>query len=172
MTAERYVATEALRQAMCGREADVLRALGVEWNKGAHHISCPYPDHSDENPSWRWDAHKARAFCTCITQRGGHAILEVVIPLLLSPYNRVLAAECWPREARQRPMLLSEQRRENQDSPRPPPGLHGAARAHLCLPLGRAGVVTGQLATNGRVGVPGRGVAVAEAALDVAQAHP
>ena len=78
MTAERYVATEALRQAICGREAEVLRALGIEWKKGAHHISCPYPDHADQNPSWRWDERKARAFCTCITQRGGHAILDIV----------------------------------------------------------------------------------------------
>ena len=45
---------------------------------GAHHISCPYPDHADQNPSLRWDARKARAFCTCITQRGGHSILEIV----------------------------------------------------------------------------------------------
>ena len=78
MTAERYVATEALRQAICGREAEVLRALGIEWKKGAHHISCPYPDHADQNPSWRWDERKARAFCTCITQRGGHSILDIV----------------------------------------------------------------------------------------------
>jgi Domain of unknown function (DUF927)/Toprim domain len=78
MTSERYVATEALRRAICGREAEVLRALGIEWKKGAHHISCPYPDHADQNPSWRWDGRKARAFCTCITQRGGHSILEIV----------------------------------------------------------------------------------------------
>ena len=63
---------------MSGREAEVLRALGIEWKKGAQHISCPYPDHADQNPSWRWDERKARAFCTCITQRGGHAILEIV----------------------------------------------------------------------------------------------
>jgi hypothetical protein len=67
MSAERYIATEALRQAICGREAEVLRALGIEWKKGVHHISCPYPDHADQNPSWRWDERKARAFCTCIT---------------------------------------------------------------------------------------------------------
>ena len=78
MIAERYVPTEALRQAICGREAYVLSALGIEWKKGARHTSCPYPDHADQNPSWRWDERKARAFCTCITQRGGHSILDIV----------------------------------------------------------------------------------------------
>jgi hypothetical protein len=78
MTAERYVSTQAIREAVKGRETDVLEGLGIPWQGGAHHISCPYPDHADQNPSWRWDERKARAFCTCITQRGGHAILEIV----------------------------------------------------------------------------------------------
>ena len=56
----------------------MLRALGIPWKKGARHISCPYPDHADQNPSWRWDERKAKAFCTCITQRGGHSILDIV----------------------------------------------------------------------------------------------
>ena len=78
MTSERYVSTQAIQQALRGREMDVLRALGIPWHDGARHITCPYPDHDDRNPSWRWDARKAKAFCTCITQRGGHSILEIV----------------------------------------------------------------------------------------------
>ena len=70
MTAERYVATEALRQAIRGREAEVLRALGIEWKKGTRTSRCPYPDHADQNPSWRWDERKARAYCTCIAAVG------------------------------------------------------------------------------------------------------
>ena len=77
-TSIHYVPRQAIREAVTGREAEVLRALGIEWKKGTHHISCPYPDHADQNPSWRWDERKARAFCTCIRQRGGHPILEVV----------------------------------------------------------------------------------------------
>jgi hypothetical protein len=78
MTSDRYVPTRAIGEAVRGREMDVLRAIRISWDAGARHISCPYPDHSDENPSWRWDGRKAKAFCTCITQRGGHAILEIV----------------------------------------------------------------------------------------------
>jgi hypothetical protein len=72
------VPTQAIREAVKRREATVLAALGIAWQNGAPHISCPYPDHADQHPSWRWDERKARAFCTCITQRGGHGILEVV----------------------------------------------------------------------------------------------
>jgi hypothetical protein len=76
---ERYVPTRAIQAAVKGRETQVVEALKIPWQDGAPHISCPYPDHSDENPSWRWDERKARAFCTCIEQRGGHPILDVVM---------------------------------------------------------------------------------------------
>ena len=79
MSAERYAATKAIQQAVCRRETDVLKALDIRWQEGTPHISCPYPDHADENPSWRWDKGKAKAYCTCIARRGGHAILEVVM---------------------------------------------------------------------------------------------
>ncbi len=68
----------AIREAVRGRETEVLRALGIPWEDGARHISCPYPDHADQNPSWRWDERKAKAFCTCI-ERGGHSIFEIVM---------------------------------------------------------------------------------------------
>src|SRR5262249_24140101 len=29
------------------------------------HIRCPYPDHEDQHPSWRWNDAKSRAHCTC-----------------------------------------------------------------------------------------------------------
>ena len=78
MTLERYVPTKALQQAVQGREKEVLEALKIAWQEGTPHIRCPYPDHSDENPSWRWDQPKARAHCTCI-ERGAHSIFDVVI---------------------------------------------------------------------------------------------
>jgi hypothetical protein len=79
MTPERYVPTAPLQQAVRGRETEVLEALRIPWQGGSRHITCPYRDHSDENPSWRWDGRKARAFCTCIEQRGGHSILNIVM---------------------------------------------------------------------------------------------
>ena len=62
----RFVATAAIRQAIAGRETDVLDALGIDWRAGRPHITCPYPGHHDGHPSWRWDARKGRASCTCI----------------------------------------------------------------------------------------------------------
>ncbi len=49
-----------------GREKDVLTALGISWPHGRQqHIICPFPDHDDHDPSWRWDAGKRRWSCTC-----------------------------------------------------------------------------------------------------------
>ncbi len=72
----RFVATAAIRQAVAGRETDVLDALGVDWRAGRPHIICPYPGHDDGDPSWRWDAHKGRAYCTCTK---GDSVFDVVM---------------------------------------------------------------------------------------------
>jgi hypothetical protein len=77
MTSDRYVSTQAIREAVKGRETEVLEALGIAWADGAPHISCPYPDHSDEDPSWRWNERRARAYCTCI--EGSQSIFDVVM---------------------------------------------------------------------------------------------
>ena len=60
---ERFVPTQAVKDAVRGAETRVLSALGIQWNGGKGHIRCPYPDHSDKNPSWRWDG--SAAHCTC-----------------------------------------------------------------------------------------------------------
>jgi hypothetical protein len=79
---ERYVPTNAIRDAVTGREADILNALGIPWSGGSTHIFCPYPDHPDRDPSWRWDDKRKVAFCTCIGSRPGenkgHSIFGVV----------------------------------------------------------------------------------------------
>jgi hypothetical protein len=56
----RYVATKVIRDAVHGREGDVLDALGIAWRNGRRHIQCPYPDHTDKDPSWRWDEGRAQ----------------------------------------------------------------------------------------------------------------
>ena len=61
-----------------GGETTVLAALGIAWRDGPPHICCPYADHRDDHPSWRWDQPKARAYCTCI-ERGGHSVFDVVM---------------------------------------------------------------------------------------------
>ena len=77
MTSDRYVSTAAIREAAKGHESEVLEALGIDWASGAPHVSCPYPDHSDEDPSWRWNERRARAYCTCID--GSHSIFDVIM---------------------------------------------------------------------------------------------
>ena len=77
MTSDRYVTTRSIREAMKGRETEVLEALGIAWQDGAPHISCPYPEHADGNPSWRWDERRARAYCSCIER--SHSIFDVVM---------------------------------------------------------------------------------------------
>jgi hypothetical protein len=64
-TAERYVPTAAIKTAVAGRETEILSALGISWHGKSPHIRCPYSDHRDEHPSWRWDQKKGRAYCTC-----------------------------------------------------------------------------------------------------------
>lgn len=71
-----FVTTQAIRQAVKGGEEDVLDALGVEWRAGRPHMHCPYRNHADDNASWRWDAKRARARCTCTK---GDSIFDVVM---------------------------------------------------------------------------------------------
>jgi hypothetical protein len=52
---------------VAGRQLEILTALGIKWDAGRprRHINCPYPDHKDERPSWRWDHDKGMAYCSC-----------------------------------------------------------------------------------------------------------
>jgi hypothetical protein len=73
---------DAIREAVSGRETEVFAALGIQWGGTSGHIACPYPDHPDHDPSWRWDDKRKLAFCTCIGTRPGedkaHSIFAVV----------------------------------------------------------------------------------------------
>jgi putative DNA primase/helicase len=72
---DRYVRTEDLRGALSGQATTIIDALRIPWNSAGHnrHIKCPYPNHDDRHPSWRWDSTKERAFCTC-TPKGDDAL--------------------------------------------------------------------------------------------------
>ena len=63
----RFVPTIAIREAMNGREITILKKLGIGWTGKVPHINCPYPDHPDKNPSWRWNDKKQRAHCSCVS---------------------------------------------------------------------------------------------------------
>ena len=73
---ERYVRTKAIHDAVKGREAAVLNTLGIHWDGKSSHIRCPYPDHEDQHPSWRWNRVKGRAHCTCTPSA---SIFDVVV---------------------------------------------------------------------------------------------
>ena len=70
-----YVRTDKIKPIVRGRERDVLVALGITPPNDGQHVRCPYPDHDDASPSWRWDFARACAFCTCT---GGDDIFSVV----------------------------------------------------------------------------------------------
>lgn len=72
---EGKVGTRAIQAAVKGRETHVLDALGIDWRKGNPHIKCPYPDHDDGSPSWRFLASKGRAYCTCIA--GSDSVFDI-----------------------------------------------------------------------------------------------
>jgi phage/plasmid primase-like uncharacterized protein len=80
----RFVATAAIRRAVAGRETEVLEAIGINWRAGRPHITCPYRDHADDNPSWRWDAKHAKGRCTC-TQ--GDSVFDVVMKVERTDFN-------------------------------------------------------------------------------------
>lgn len=62
---QRFVATADIRAALNGCETDLLDALNIDWHRAKSHIRCPYQDHDDNNPSWRWGERERKAFCTC-----------------------------------------------------------------------------------------------------------
>ena len=72
----KFVKTNDIREAVKGRETDVLDALGIDWRAGRPHVTCPYPDHGGAG-DWRWDTRKGRAYCTCV--EGSDSIFDVVM---------------------------------------------------------------------------------------------
>ncbi len=78
MSGERFVRTKAIKTAVRGRETTVLGKLGIK-HDGKRHIRCPYPDHADANPSWRWDEGRAQAICTCMAKGKADSIFDVAM---------------------------------------------------------------------------------------------
>jgi hypothetical protein len=55
---DRYIVTADIKQAVKGHETEILDKLSIRWRECKPHVQCPYPDHADEHPSWRWDRRK------------------------------------------------------------------------------------------------------------------
>jgi hypothetical protein len=109
MTAEveRYVATADIRAAVQGRETDVLDALNIEWRRAKPHIRCPYQDHVDNHPSWRWGERECKGFCTC----GVRDVLGVLMGFVGIGFE---AAKIRAAELLKRPDLIRERRARKQ----------------------------------------------------------
>ena len=97
-----YVSTPDMKAAVTGRETEILTSLGIDWRKGRPHIRCPYPQHEDRNPSWRWDEQRARAHCSCAN---GDTIFNVVMKIEGIDFN---AAKLRIAELLGRPDLIRE----------------------------------------------------------------
>jgi hypothetical protein len=75
--------TAEIRAAVRGHETDLLDALHIDWRRAKPHITCPYKEHDDNNPSWRWDERKRKAFCTC----GARGALGVLMGVEGADFN-------------------------------------------------------------------------------------
>jgi hypothetical protein len=98
---DRYVKTGPIKAAAKGRESDIVRSVGVSWPPphGRDHITCPYADQDDHNPSWRLMGNGA-AICTCSEGRA-HSIFDVVIKVLGVDFEeaKIRVAEILGRQA-------------------------------------------------------------------------
>jgi len=93
---DRHVPWRAVREAVRGRETEVLDKLGIDWRSPAH-IHCPYPRHEDRNPSWRWDPDAAKARCSCDSSA---SIFDVIMKMEEIDFStaQVRAAELLDRD--------------------------------------------------------------------------
>jgi hypothetical protein len=103
--ATRYVPIDAAKRLVEGREADVVRALGIHWN-GHNHIRCPYSGHEDRHPSWRLMA-SGLAVCTCSEP---DSVFDIAIKLLGVDFEE---AKIRVAELLGRPDLIIEAKSQN-----------------------------------------------------------
>lgn len=92
-----YVRWRDIKDAVQGRETEILGKLGIIWRNGGTHVRCPYPDHEDRNPSWRWDDAAGRAHCSCSLS---DSIFDVVGKVERLPFDaaKLRVAEMLGRE--------------------------------------------------------------------------
>jgi phage/plasmid primase-like uncharacterized protein len=112
-TRDCYVQTADIKKEVRGRETDILDKLNIPWQDGKPHLHCPYPDHPDRNPSWRWDTGKGCAMCTCTTS---DSIFDVVMKVKAIDFA---AAKTWVAEALGRADLItqtSDKHHQRQDA--------------------------------------------------------
>ncbi len=110
-----FVTTADIRAGIKGHEADLLEALDIRWRDGKPHIRCPYQHHLDQHASWRWDPHKRRAYCTCIS--GSHSVLDVLMHVHGYDFNQ---AKIYAAELLGRPDLIRTRKQKGEGGDIPP----------------------------------------------------
>jgi hypothetical protein len=78
---------------IAGRMRELTDALRIDRQAYCHHILCVRPQHGDRKPSFRLDARKERAFCTC----GSFDVLDLARDMLGLP--DLISAADWARQA-------------------------------------------------------------------------
>src|SRR4051812_14158808 len=84
-----HVPWRAIKEAVRGRETEILDKLGIAWRSSQTHVTCPYPGHADHHPSWRWDAAEAKAHCSC---DGSASVFDVIMKMLSVGFSEACVA--------------------------------------------------------------------------------
>ena len=112
----KFVTTDKIKEAVAGREEAVLTALGIDWERGRPHIRCPYPNHEDKDPSWRWEGSKSCAFCSCTDKADD--ILSIIRKVKNMDFD---GAKLFAAEAIDKTSLIRTKRPQSNPLPPPPP---------------------------------------------------
>ena len=115
-----------IKEAVAGRETEILDKLSIRWRDGSPHIRCPYLGHFDKHASWRWDLDSRRAFCTCTDK--AQSIFDVIMRVEGCDFKEAAARAA---EMIGRPELVSSSKpcTERRDDDRPGLSLHELAAA-------------------------------------------
>ncbi len=62
--------TERLRNVEESHADKILAAIGAKPQIGKRHQRCPFSDHEDRNPSFRYDPDAGLVYCTCLEEQG------------------------------------------------------------------------------------------------------
>lgn len=66
----------------------ILDRLGITGYRGNRHIRCPFPNHEDSSPSWRWKKEDGRFYCSC----GSGTMIDVIMTMTGCDFGQAIKA--------------------------------------------------------------------------------
>ena len=84
--------TERLRRVEKANADRILAAIGANSQVGKRHQCCPFPDHEDSNPSFRYDPDSGLVFCTCLEKQGASLTDALMKARGLADFNAAVRA--------------------------------------------------------------------------------